>query len=145
LRHWPGDVSTDQWSEQVAEPITAIESEPVGVEFASDVVRCIVRLSQEGPPAGSLSVPFGLTAWMVRNGASVDDAIDAVLRLRSAVLAVAHLDTSSEPVPLRVADPVMFVLNLAVYLDGLVGRAAGALGVSPGEAADAALEFLRST
>src|SRR5208282_5669456 len=73
----------DQWSEPVAEPIHAVETESVGVEFASDVVRCMVRLSQEGPPAGSLGVPFGLTAWMVRHGASVDDAIDAVLRLRS--------------------------------------------------------------
>ncbi len=128
----------------MAEPIHAVETESVGVEFASDVVRCIVRLSQEGPPAGSLSVPFGLTAWMVRHGASVDDAIDAVLRLRSAVLAVAELDTASEPVPLRVADPATFVLNLTVYLDGLVCRAAKALGVSPGEAADAALGLLRS-
>jgi hypothetical protein len=129
----------------VAEPRPATETEPVGIEFASDVVGCIVRLSREGPAAGSLSVPFGLTAWMVRNGAGVEDAIDTVLRLRAAVLAVAGLDAATEPVPLRVADSVMFVLNLAVYLDGLVGRAARALGVSPGEAADAALELLRSS
>ena len=57
----------------------------------------------------------------------------------------AGLDAGSEPVPLRVADPVLFVLNLAVYLDGLVERAARALGVSRGDAADAAVELLRST
>jgi hypothetical protein len=39
---------------------------------------------------------------------------------------------------------VILVLNLAVYLEGLLGRAARALGVSPGEAADAAVELLRS-
>jgi hypothetical protein len=43
-----------------------------------------------------------------------------------------------------VADPVLFVLNLAVYLDGLLGRAARVLGLSPGEAADVAVELLRS-
>jgi hypothetical protein len=35
------------------------------------------------------------------------------------------------------------VLNLAVYLDGLLGRVARLLGVSRGEAADAAVGMLR--
>jgi hypothetical protein len=39
----------------------------------------------------------------------------------------------------------MFVLNLAVYLDGLLGRAAQVLGVSRGEAADVAVELLASS
>jgi hypothetical protein len=38
----------------------------------------------------------------------------------------------------------MFVLNLAVYLDGLLGRAARALGLSRGEAADVVVELLGS-
>jgi hypothetical protein len=145
LRHWPGDNSPDQWSEPVAEPRRAIETAPGGVDFASDVVRCIVSLSDEGPAAGPLSLPFGLTAWMKRHGADLSDTIDTVLRLRGALLAAAGLDAGSEPVPLRVADPVLFVLNLAVYLDGLVGRAARALGVARGDAADAAVELLRSS
>jgi hypothetical protein len=39
----------------------------------------------------------------------------------------------------------MFVLNLAVYLDGLLGRAAKVLRVSRGEAADVAVELLASS
>lgn len=128
----------------MAEQGPAIETGPMEVDFASDVVRCIVCLSEEGPAAGSLSLPFGLTAWMKRYGLGVGDTIDAVLNLRAALLSAAGLDARSEPVPLRVADPVMFVLNLAVYLEGLLGRAARALGVSQGEAADAAVELLRS-
>jgi len=108
-------------------------------------VRCIVCLSEEGQAAGPLSLPFGLSAWMMRYGVGVSDTVDAVLGLRSALLEVSGLDSSSEPVPLRVADPVTFVLNLAVYLDGLVSRAARALGVTRGEAADAALGLLRSS
>jgi hypothetical protein len=67
-----------------------------------------------------------------------------VLTIRAALLSVAGLDAASEPVPLRVPDRVMFVLNLVVYLDGLLGRSARVLGVSRGEAADVASELLRS-
>ena len=122
----------------------AIETGTMEVDFASDVVGCIVSLSEEGSLTGTLSLPFGLTAWMKRHGLGVVDTIDAVLSLRGALLSTAGLDARSEPVPLRVADPVMFVLNLAAYLDELIGRAARALGVSRREAADAAVELLRS-
>jgi hypothetical protein len=81
---------------------------------------------------------------MKRYGLSLDETIRAVLSIRAALLSVSGLDTATEPVPLRVADPVLFVLNLAVYLDGLLGRAARVLGLSPGEAADVAVELLRS-
>jgi hypothetical protein len=128
----------------VAEPRPAIETAPGGIDFVSDIVGCIVRLAEDGPAAGELSLPFGLNAWMKRHGVGLSDTIDAVMSLRRALLTTAGLDTRSEPVPLRVADPVLFVLNLAVYLDGLVERAARALGVSRGDAADAAVELLRS-
>ncbi len=122
----------------------AIETGPVAVDFARDVLHCIARLSGEAQVAGSLSLSFGLSAWMKRYRLGVDETISTVLRLRRALLSVSGLDAASEPVPLRVPDRVVFVLNLAVYLDGLLGRAAVALGVTPGEAADAAVELLRS-
>ena len=81
---------------------------------------------------------------MKRHGMGLDETVRTVLEIRAALLAVPGLDAASEPVPLRVPDRVMFVLNLAVYLDGLLGRAARVLGVSRGEAADAAVEMLRS-
>jgi hypothetical protein len=128
----------------VAEPGPVIETGSIGIDFASEVLHCVARLSGGGQVAASLSLSFGLSAWMKRFGLGLDETVDTILSLRTALLSVSGLDTASEPVPLRVADRVIFVLNLAVYLEGLLGRAARALGVSPGEAADAAVELLRS-
>ncbi len=86
---------------------------PIGIDFARDVMHCIARLSGEGRVVGSLSLSFGLTAWMKRYCLGVDETINTVLRLRAALLSVSGLDAASEPVPLRVADRVVFVLNLA--------------------------------
>ncbi len=113
-------------------------------DFAGDVVRFLARLADEGPVGVSLSLPFGLSASMKRHGLGLDETISAELAVRAVLLEVAGMDAASEPVPLRVPDPVMFVLNLAVYLDGLLGRAARLLGVSRGEAADVAVEMLRA-
>ena len=90
------------------------------------------HLADEGPVGVSLSLPFGLSASMKRHGLGLEETIHAVLSIRSALLWASGLDATSEPVPLRVSDQVMFVLNLAVYLDGLLGRAARVLGVSRG-------------
>ncbi len=128
----------------MAEPGPVIETGPIGIDFASEVLHCVARLSGGGQVAASLSLSFGLSAWMKRFGLGLDETVDTILSLRTALLSVSGLDTASEPVPLRVADRVILVLNLAVYLEGLLGRAARALGVSPGEAADAAVELLRS-
>jgi hypothetical protein len=116
------------------------------LDFAGCVVRCIVALSDEGevPATGSLSVPLGLTLWMRRFGVDTAGIVDAIFGLRDALLQVAGLEPSLEPVPLRVADPVTFVLNLAAYLDGLVSRAGHATGLSRGEVTDAALEVHRA-
>ena len=128
----------------MAEPRHIFETGPTGSDFASEVLHCIARLSGTGQVPASLSLCFGLSAWMKRFGLGLDETVTTILSLRKALLSVSGLDAASEPVPLRVADRVMFVLNLAVYLDGLLARAARALGVSPGEAADAAVELLRS-
>jgi len=128
----------------VAEPRPAIESKPIGVDFASEVLHCIACLCGEGRAEGSLSLSFGLSAWMKQYCVGVDETVNAILSLRTALLSVSGLDAASEPVPLRVQDHVVFVLNLAVYLEGLLGRAAGTLGATPGETADAAVELLRS-
>ena len=128
----------------MAEPGPVIETGPIGIDFASEVLHCVARLSGGEQVAASLSLSFGLSAWMKRFGLGLDETVDTILSLRTALLSVSGLDTASEPVPLRVADRVILVLNLAVYLEGLLGRAARALGVSPGEAADAAVELLRS-
>jgi len=128
----------------VAEPGPAIETGPIGTDFAREVLQCIARLPGEGQVTASLSLCFGLSAWMKRFGLGLDETVNTILNLRTALLSVSGLDAASEPVPLRVQDHVVFVLNLAVYLEGLLGRAAGTLGATPGETADAAVELLRS-
>lgn len=128
----------------MVDPGPVVETGATGADFASEVVRFIAGLSNEGPVGVSLSLPFGLSASMKRHGLGLDETISAVLSVRTALLAVSGLDLASEPVPLRLPDSVLFVLNLAVYLDGLLGRAARVLGVSRGEAADVVVEFLHS-
>jgi hypothetical protein len=128
----------------VPETTRVVDTEAASVDFAGEVVRFLARLSDEGPVGVSLSLPFGLSASMKHYGMGLDDTIAAVLAVRAALMRVPGLDAASEPVPLRVPDRVMFVLNLAVYLDGLLGRVARVLGVSRGDAADVAVEMLRS-
>jgi hypothetical protein len=129
----------------VSQTTTAVETAARGADFAAEVLRFLAQLSEEGPLGVSLSLPFGLSASMKRHGLGLDETIGAVLSLRRGLLSIPGLDAASEPVPLRVPDRVMFVLNLAVYLDGLLGRAAQVLGVSRGEAADVAVELLASS
>ena len=124
---------------------TAVDTRARGADFACEVLRFLAQLSDDGPLGISLSLPFGLSASMKRHGLGLDETISAILSLRRDLLSLPGIDAASEPVPLRVPDRVMFVLNLAVYLDGLLGRAAKALGVSRGEAADVAVELLAST
>ena len=47
-----------------------------------------------------------------------------MLELRAALLEASGLDERTEPVPLLVADPVAATISLAVYMDGLLQRAA---------------------
>ena len=51
-----------------------------------------------------------------------------MLQLRAALLEVSGLDERTEPVPLLVADPVAAVISLAMYMDGLLQRAARMTG-----------------
>jgi len=129
----------------VPQTTTAVDTRARGADFACEVLRFLAQLSDDGPLGISLSLPFGLSASMKRHGLGLDETISAILSLRRDLLLLPGIDAASEPVPLRVPDRVMFVLNLAVYLDGLLGRAAKALGVSRGEAADVAVELLAST
>ena len=76
----------------------------------------------------SLSLCFGLSAWMKRFGLGLDETASTILSLRFALLSVSGLDAASEPRAAACTDRVMFVLNLAVYLDGLLARAAGRSG-----------------
>ena len=100
----------------------AIDTGRTRADFAGEVIRSLAQLSEDGPLGVSLSLPFGLSAAMKRHGLGLEDTIQRRARPPRPLLSVSDLDAATEPVPLRVPDPVLFVLNLAVYLDGLLGR-----------------------
>lgn len=92
--------------------------------------------------AGDLTLPLGLSAWIVRAAIGLPDAYDALLRLRRALLVASGLDLRSEPVPLRVGDQRIALRSLGAYLFGLVGRAARHAGMTPVELAEVTLAEL---
>ena len=120
--------------------------EPVVSEaaFVSEVMRGLATLWIHGGPAEEedLSVPLGLSAWIVRAGIGLPDACDALLDLRSALLEVSGLDRRTEPVPLAFGDPRLALRTVGGYLFGLVGRAAAHSGMHPVALAEAALECM---
>lgn len=96
--------------------------------FLSEVVHGMAALQMApGEPAvhieDDLSLPLGLSAWIVRAAVDLPDAYDALLRLRRALVDTSGLDGRSEPVPLRLADPRAALRSLGAYLYGLFGRA----------------------
>ena len=73
-----------------------------------------------------LTLPLSVSVWLHDAGADLGGARAALLDLRGALLAGSGLDARSEPVPLQAGDERTVVLHLAVYLHGLVVRAATA-------------------
>ena len=92
--------------------------------FAREAMLGLADLEPEDLSPGNLTVPLVLSLWMRRGRIRVETARDAMLQLRAALLEVSGLDERTEPVPLLVADPVAAVISLAMYMDGLLQRAA---------------------
>ena len=103
--------------------LEVVEEESVE-RFAHEAMLGLADLESEDLTPGNLSVPLGLSLWMRRGRIRVETARDAMLVLRSALLEASGLDERTEPVPLLVADPVAATISLAVYMDGLLQRAA---------------------
>lgn len=127
----------------------SVASDPARSEeaFVSEVVRGMAALNPEAPTpeeleSGDLTLPLGLSAWIVRAAIGLPDAYDALLRLRRALLDASGLDLRSEPVPLRVGDQRIALRSLGAYLFGLVGRAARHAGMTPVELAEVTLAAL---
>ena len=115
--------------------------------FVTEVARGMAALCggeafAEDEATGDLTIPLGLSAWIVRAAIGLPDAFDSLLRIRRAVLQVSGLEVRSEPVPLRVSDPRAALRSLGAYLFGLVNRAARHAGMTPRQLAEATLEQL---
>jgi hypothetical protein len=123
-------------------PIALPDQTPAEQAFVTEVVRGMAALGGDGPipeeqvARGDLTLPLGLSAWILRAAIGLPDAYQAMLRLRRAIVDAAGLDLRSEPVPLRVADQRIALCTLGAYLFSLVGRAARHAGMTPVELAE---------
>jgi hypothetical protein len=103
--------------------LEVVEDESVE-RFAHEALLGLADLEPEDVTHGNLTIPLGLSLWMRRGRIRVETARDAMLELRAALLRASGLDERTEPVPLLVADPVAATISLALYMDGLLQRAA---------------------
>jgi hypothetical protein len=127
-------------------PDAAIDPVLAERNFVAEVARGLATLRGDdrakSMAPGDLSIPLGLSAWIVRASVDLPDAFEALLRLRTGVLAVSGIDRATEPVPLRVGDPRAALRSLGSYLYDLVGRAARHARLTPVELAERTLEQL---
>jgi hypothetical protein len=112
--------------------------------FLREAALGVAGVEPEDRDPGNLTIPLGVSTWIVRSEIDLAQACDALLDLRSALLAASGLDQRSEPVPLVGSDRRTSVVTLTVYLDGLVERGARLAGTSRRELAEAALDLLDS-
>ncbi|HMD46979.1 MAG TPA: hypothetical protein VKG43_12505 [Acidimicrobiales bacterium] len=110
--------------------------------FVPALARGLAALEPSDLADGNLSLPLGLSLWMRRSGTDLVGARQMMLVVRGALLAASGLDRATEPTPLLAGDERTVVLHLAVYLEGLVARAARAAGESRRAVVEAALALL---
>jgi hypothetical protein len=129
-------------------PEGARDTLPAEQDFVAEVVRGMAALraapGDDGQGRDDLSLPLGLSAWVARAAMGLPDAYAALLGLRSAVVEAAGMHRTSEPVPMRLADPRASLRNLGAYLYELLGRAARHAGVSEVELAERTLAHLEA-
>jgi hypothetical protein len=112
--------------------------------FVTEAAHGLATLEREDLAPGNLTVALGLSLWMRRAGIGSRRARSALLALRHALLEASGLDERTEPVPLVVADPGAAAISLAVYLDGLLRRAAATTHTARTEMAERAAALLVS-
>ncbi len=96
-------------------------------EFAPAVLASLPALVPAGMTQPDLALELGLSAHLQASDIEPDDALSQLWAIRRAILEVADMDSSTEPVPFGGRDERLALLNMAVYLGNLVERAA-ALG-----------------
>jgi hypothetical protein len=112
---------------------------------AGAVALLLAETSTREASEASFVLPLALSVCMEDYGVDADELVVAMRLVRGAVLDVAGLDGSTEPVPLGAGDPRAAAVSLARYLYGLVIRAARATGALPGAvASSAAAQLLAS-
>ncbi len=91
-------------------------------DFAEAVLNGVVGLTPHDFAEESLTLTFGLSAWMRSSSVSVDEASVGLNSLRDVLLEVGRMDRATEPVPLRPRDVASALIIMTVYLRGLLER-----------------------
>jgi hypothetical protein len=102
-------------------------SKPETVDFAPAVLMSLPTLVPAGMVQADLALELGLTAYMQMSDTDVHDAIRQMWQIRTAILEAGGMDVSTEPIPFGGSSAQVELLNLALYLGNLVGRAAAHL------------------
>jgi len=90
-------------------------------DFSVLVLRGLVEM---GPYEGELCLELGVSYWITHSHTRLDQAVPTMLAMRDALIEASGLSIATEPVPFWGVKPRVDVLNLAVYLRGLITRAA---------------------
>jgi len=107
---------------------TAEERQDAAREFAFQAGLGLAELVPTDLVGGNLTLVFALSAWLRMSGMEPLGACSSLLALRRALVEASGLDQATEPVPLLAGDPRSALLNLSVYLHGLICRAASCAG-----------------
>lgn len=126
----------------ISAPTTSISPTDAPLAFVAEAARGLAMLTPEDLEGGILTLPFGLSAWMKRGGVDMAGAVEGLLVLRSALLAASGLEAGCEPVPMLARDGRTALINLAVYLDGLMRRAARFARATRRDMAETAVAYL---
>jgi hypothetical protein len=126
-----------------------VSREPLDPERIAKFASCIAWGISDGlcDVSGSrissddLTALMWISAWMNQSGAELVDSLQAMLKLRTAIVRAAEMDERTEPVPLLPADPKVAALNLARYLEDLMRRASSVGDLGTSDVADRALEL----
>jgi hypothetical protein len=112
------------------------------LELTPLLARGLAILEPEDLHPGNLTLELGLSLWMRRTRSDLRGVRDALLKVRGALLEAGGLDRQTEPIPLLAGDDRTAVLSLALYIKGLVNRAAHSAQRSRREIVEAALNLL---
>jgi hypothetical protein len=112
------------------------------LELAPLLARGLAILELEDLTEGNLTLELGLSLWMRRTNSDLYAVLEALMALRDVLLEASGMDRRTEPVPLLAGDCRTAVLGLAIYIRGLVMRAANATSSSRREVVEEALAIL---
>jgi hypothetical protein len=103
----------------MAQPETAPE-----MSIAPTVLRGLAALGPIDLRRPDFTLELGLSLWLHRCDASLDEGLEALLVIRDALLDAAGMDRETEPIPLLGRPPKDDIVSLAGYVSHLIPRAA---------------------